>query len=302
MERVLGTSFKAITRGLAKHWKLGDTLEKALYPGKDVNEKVQAVVLGERMSRAALAGWDSAAVKKVCEEIARYTYLPAEQCLQNAMDTAEKAAEVALQFGAVQVCPLIPGKNHIPVEAEGKTHTAKILKADAQLQLNILRELSAVAADNGDVNTLFQMVVEGMHRGIGIERVAIAFIHKHRCKAKYVLGEGTDAWRQQFDFDVGPYSENIFVHAIESDSAVWLDNGFISEHRKCYSKDIVQLLGEKPCFIAAIRLNGRTPALFYADRSDYGGNFTQEQYEAFRHFASQAQLTLNLISSKPAAR
>src|SRR5690606_15725167 len=25
-ERVLGTSFKAITRGLAKHWKLGETL------------------------------------------------------------------------------------------------------------------------------------------------------------------------------------------------------------------------------------------------------------------------------------
>jgi len=30
MEKVLGTSFKAITRGLARQWSLGETLEKAL--------------------------------------------------------------------------------------------------------------------------------------------------------------------------------------------------------------------------------------------------------------------------------
>ncbi len=57
MEKVLGTSFKAITRELAKEWKLGDTLEQALYPRSDASDKVKAVVTGERLSRAALYGW-----------------------------------------------------------------------------------------------------------------------------------------------------------------------------------------------------------------------------------------------------
>jgi HD-like signal output (HDOD) protein len=110
-ERVLGTSFKAITRGLAKHWKLGETLEHALYPASQPNAKVQAVILGERLSRAALNGWDSNEVKNVIEEVSRYTYLDPEQCLLDAQTSAERAAAVALKYGAADVCPLIPGRN-----------------------------------------------------------------------------------------------------------------------------------------------------------------------------------------------
>lgn len=297
MEKILGTSFKAVTRGLAKHWKLGETLERSLYPGKEPNQKIQAVILGERMSRAAIKGWDSSAVKKVAEEIARYSYLPAEQCLQNAMETAEKAAEVALQYGAPQICPLIPSKAHQSPSAVG-ANSHKVLKGDAQLQLNILRELSSAASEKAEVNTLFQMVLEGMHRGIGIERVAIAFIQAHRCKAKYVLGEGTENWRARFDIDVGPYSDNFFIHAIEACGAVWLDQAFIAEHRDLYPTEVVRILGEYPAFLCALKVGDRTPAIFYADRASFGGKFTQDQFEAFRHFAAQAQLSLNLLSSK----
>lgn len=297
MENILGTSFKSITRSLAKHWKLGDTLEKSLYPGKEPGAKVEAVVIGERMSRAALQGWDSPAVKKVLEEMARYSYLTSEQSLQLAQDSAEKAAEVALQFGAVQACPLIPGKAHqAGVAAAAKS--SKVLKGDAQLQLNILRELSAAASEKIDINMLFQMVIEGMHRGIGLERVAIAFVQNHRCKAKYMLGEGTETWRARFDFDVGPYSDNIFVHATEVESALWLDPAFIAERAELYSTDIIKVVGKFPALVCALRVNGRVPAIFYADRADFGGKITQDQFEAFRHFAAQAQLNLNILSSK----
>ncbi len=295
MERVLGTSFKSITRELAKYWKLGDTLEKALYPGKEPNQKVQAVIIGERMSRAALKGWDSSAVKKVVEEVARYTYLPVEQCFQQAQESAEKAAEVALQYGAPEICPLIPGKAHVSVESGAVQLSHKVLKGDAGLQLNILRELTTATAEHADVNTLFQMVIEGMHRGIGIERVAIAFVQTHRCKAKYILGEETDTWRARFDFDVGPYSDNIFTYAIEQGTSVWLDQSFIEEHRSLYPSEIVRVLGEHPSFIYALKIGDRTPAIFYADRANFGGKFSQDQFEAFRHFATQAQLTLDMV-------
>lgn len=299
MERILGTSFKAITRGLAKHWKLGDTLEQSLYPGREPNGKVRAVIIGERMSRAALQGWDSSAAKKVVEEIAQYANIDMDQSLKLAQDSAERAAEVALHYGAAEVCPLIPGKNakakeSTAAEIPGDAH--KILRSDAQLQLNILRELTTAASEKADVNTIFQMVIEGMHRGIGIERVAVAFIQQHRAKAKYVLGEGTESWRGVFDFDVGPYSENIFTHAISAGAASWLDQSFLDKHRGLVTQDIARCIGVVPSFIYVLQVGDRTPALFYADRADYGGKFCKEQYESFRHFASQAQLSLNLIS------
>lgn len=297
MENILGTTFRAISRGLAKHWKLGGTLEHALYPGRESSVKVQAVVLGERMSRAALAGWDSGAAQKVVDEMARYTYLEPEQCLALAQESAERAAEVALHYGAAEACPLIPGKAVTTKRhAQNASAAHKILRPDAQLQLNILRELTTATSENADVNTIFQMVIEGMHRGVGIERVALAFVQNHAVKAKYVLGEGTEDWRSDFDFDVGPYSDNVFTHAISEGSATWIDTAFLEAHADLHPADIVRVLGRRPALIYALQVRGRTPAIFYADRFDYGGKFSKDQFESFRHFASQAQLNLNLLS------
>lgn len=297
MEAVLGTSFRAITRALAKHWKLGETLEHSLYPAREPNAKVQAVILGERMSRAALKGWGSGAAQKVIDEIARYTYLEPEHCLRLAQESAERAAEVALHYGAAEACALIPGKNAACAkDAVAPQASHKILRPDAQLQLNILRELTTATSEKADVNTIFQMVIEGMHRGVGIERVAVAFIQNHCAKAKYVLGEGTETWRKDFDFDVSPYSENIFTHAIAAGGATWVDAAFLEQYRSLCAGEVVNTLGRRPAFIYALQVRGRTPALFYADRYDFGGRLSNEQFESFRHFASQAQLNLNLLS------
>jgi HD-like signal output (HDOD) protein len=294
MERVLGTSFKAITRALAKFWKLGETLESSLNPNREPGHKVKAVLLGERLSRAAVKGWDSSAARKVIDEISVYSMLDADQSLQAAQESAERAAEIALHYGAAEVCPLIPRKNcKAPAK---KSAPQKILRGDAQLQLNILRELTTATAEKADVNTIFQMVIEGMHRGVGLERVAVAFIQQHQATAKYVLGEGTEAWRKAFTFDVGPYSDNIFTASLASPAALWLDATYINQHRHQYSPDIQQVLGTVPSFVYVLRVGDRTPGLFYADRGDFGGALSKDQFESFRHFASQAQINLNLLS------
>lgn len=303
MEEVLGTSFKAITRGLAKHWRLGDVLTQSLYPGQEPSLIVRAVLLGERISHASLEGWDSEAMASVLEDLSTYTEASPEQCLKQVQESAERAAEVALRYGAAQACPLIPGKTY-----NAQTHQEsqeavgpKVLSCDAQLQLNILRELSIATAEQADVNTIFQMVIEGMHRGIGLERVTVAFILNHRARAKYVLGEGTETWRAKFDFDVSPYADNIFTYAAEK-GCVWLDDAFLRDHASLLTADVQRLLGGVPAFIYVLRMGARRPALFYADRADYGGELTSEQFESFRHFASQAQLSLNLVSKSMAKR
>lgn len=303
MEKCLGTSFKAITRGLSKHWMLGETLEQSLYPGKEPNTKVKAVIIGERMSRAALKGWDTSASKKVMEEIAQYAGLDSEQTLNLVHESAERAAEVALHYGAAEACHLIPNKHlSFKTEEQEQLDAHKILRGDAQLQLNILRELTTAASEKADVNTIFQMVLEGMHRGIGIERVAVAFIQHHFVKAKYVLGEGTENWRATFDFDIGPYSENLFTHAKELGGALWVDTAFINDHGSLFTPDICKYLGTLPSFIYTVKVGERTPAIFYADRANYGGKFTSEQFESFRHFATQAQMNLNLLSQNNTRR
>ncbi len=293
MDETLGTSFKAITRELARHWKLGETLEESLSPKGINTQKAKAVVTGERLSRAALYGWDSPQSKKVLREIMDFTGLNAEDALGLVKSGADQAAEVALSYGVAEACPLIPSSSSKVVEAGERRKVSKMLKGDPSLQLSILRELASAAQDNLDVNTIFQMVLEGMHRGIGLERVSIAFIDKHKLKAKYVLGEGTEHWRSRFLFDIGPYSDNIFTRAIEKGGAHWYTQDMLKSSPGLISTEISPILGKFPSFLYVLQLEERKVALFYADRWTFGGQLEEEQFESFKHFASQAQMSLS---------
>jgi len=64
-----------------------------------------------------------------------------------------------------------------------------------------LRGISLAATEKNDVNTIFQMVLEGMHRGAGLERVAIAFVKGRKLQSKYMIGEPTEHWRDAFLFE-----------------------------------------------------------------------------------------------------
>ncbi len=298
MEVKLGTSFKAITRELARHWKLGGTLESALFPGKEPSPRVKAVITGERLSRAALSGWDHPDVKETLEEVAELTGISVEQAVSMVKSAADEAAEVALTYGVPDACPLIPSGTQklSSVVDQEENYKSKILKADLGLQLNILRELSNATNDRIDVNTIFQMVLEGMHRGVGLERAVIAFVEGHKLKAKYMLGEGTDHWRSGFLFDIGPYSENIFTYFLERGGAHWITEKMISKKIDLYPENLVRIIGKKPAFIYVLQINDRKVALFYADRSHFGGSLNDDQFESFKHFANQAQINLNLLS------
>ncbi len=295
MEKILGTSFKAITHQLAKEWKLGETLESALYPRENASLKVKAVVTGERLSRASLYGWESPQLKKVLKEVADYTGMPLEEALRKVKQAGDQAAQVALSYGVPEACPLIPNSMEDYVLERPKP-IDKIMKGDAGLQLNILRELSNANQEGLNVNTIFQMVLEGMHRGIGLERVCIAFINGHKLSAKYVLGEGTEHWRTSFLLDVGPFSDNIFTQAMEGGGGHWFTQDIQQKKPELYPTDLVTILGKVPSFVHVLEVDGRRAALFYADRFNFGGNLSESQFESFTHFCQQAQLSLNLLS------
>ncbi|MEY4590431.1 MAG: hypothetical protein RL497_2507 [Pseudomonadota bacterium] len=295
----LGTGFKEISLGLAKHWKLGSPLVESLEAGdmEAPSRKVQVILLAERISQAAPLGWESPQMQAIVNEIAELSQVDPSIALIWVLDGAEQAAEIALKYGAQELCALIPGRDH-RMDTSRTLAIGRVLQPDPQVQLNILRELGAANAEAQDVNTIFKMVIEGMHRGIGLERVVLAFIQNHRVSAKFVLGQGTEQWKQQFDFDANPFCENLFTQAIRTGGAVWFkDHELKRLSALSDSIPIIGCLGEQECLLFALDVNGRKPAIFYADRGGFGGAVSQDIFESFRHFALQAQSNLCRVSA-----
>ena len=297
-KEVLGCSFKAITKSLANTWQLGETLEQALYPDSHSCIKVQAVCLGEEVSQAALCGWDSPEMEEALYKVSRFTGLSYVEAKKIAEDNAEEAASVALTYGAPQVCHLIPSrlqeeKKQTAVQKQPKSEP---LQADHELQLSVLRDLSNAIMEKLDVNAIFQMVLEGLHRGIGLERVVLAFVQKDRVTAKFVLGEGTDSWRKNFDFPVGESGKNVFKVAIRKEEPLWFTKEMMGPDSAMYCEDVSKVIGSYPAFMSGIFLGPRCIALFYADRWNVGGTLREDQFQSFRHFMLQTQMSLKMIA------
>jgi HD-like signal output (HDOD) protein len=294
-QEILGTSIKDITRALAKEWQMGGELLAALDPGDKPDEKTQAVLLGEQITLAAEKGWDSEQFNEVLVQASLFTGMGLDEVRQLVMEGADKAAAVAVNYGANKICSYIPSTSEATEEI-----LPQVLKADPQLQLNVLREIATMVEQGVDVNTLFQMVVEGIHRGIGLERVTLCLCDPKvtRIQAKYILGDDTEDWREDFTFPVKSEQDNIFSLCIHNQKNYWLTKKVISNYRHLSSKKIERLLAVDNCLLAAIYAGDRRIGILIADKGAKGEAISQNQYDSFCHFIQQTNMSLAMLAAR----
>jgi HD-like signal output (HDOD) protein len=295
IEKVLGTSFKVLSKEIGKVWHLGPILQDSLSASKKRSLPSQAVELGDAYSQ--LNSNDEKELMVLEKKIANFTGESLRDTKLLIKKASRTAALVAVEFGASKVCHLIPG--HKDVTQKESLKKATVLTADSHLQLKILRDLAnAVSDPDIDVTTVFQMALEGMHRGIGLERAVLAFFHQDKVKLKFVLGENTEGWRENFSFDVSDASANIFSDCVKKSQPTWLDHTYFKKHQDILTDSISTLLGDTPAFIGVLRINKRNAALFYADRGHTDETLNNEHFEAFKHFLSQSELSIQAMANK----
>ena len=100
---------------------------------------------------------------------------------------------MAVSLGIPQVTALLPGNQESAPDAQAPA-------MDSDLQLQILRELTQTLAEKPDINEVCQLVIEGIHRAIGMQRVALLMTDRsgELLVPRKVGGRGTEEWREHF--------------------------------------------------------------------------------------------------------
>lgn len=291
---VLGTSLKEITRRLADVWELGDTLNEALQDDECDTVAAQAARLGNEISLAAEEGWDSEELENVLDKVAAFTGRGREEARQMLLKGAEDAAAVALNYGANKVCNFIPSTTDAPRPITRQT------RADPQLQLSILRELASMINEGVDANTLFQTVVEGIHRGVGFERVALLLIDqkKKMLQAKYALCDDAVQWREAMQFSMKGEQDNVLAHCLHTRQIVWMRRENPGQLKHLVDAHSKAVLSADNCVISALYAGSRQIGVLYADRDKDGDSIEQDQYDSFCHFAQQANMGLTMLAER----
>ncbi len=299
---VMGFEFRDLTLGLSREWKLGELLEQSLEGKADKNPRAGSVTLGYELAVAAEKGWKSPEVTQLVEHIAENLYLPVDDVVRLVKVNAEEAAETASFYGAVNASTLIPvpgQKSEAAEAAEQRADaTPAFIEPDPMLQLQILRELSALMESKPDFNSVLEMVLEGIYRGVGMDRTLFALRSpdNHSLVGRYALGTDNETLRQCFQFETVANKPNLFSRVIDTRQAIWLTESNRSDLQPLVTQQVLDVSGGAEFCVAPIEIRGKVIGLFYADRQPSGRILDEESFSSFKHFAHQGNLALAYLS------
>jgi HD-like signal output (HDOD) protein len=330
----LGFKLERLTLRLSQEWKLSGLLESALQDKKGIDPRVRSIKLGCAVAKVSEEGWNSPQIEKIIKEAGDFLNLSHEETSEILHESARSAAEITECSGARWSSRLVPlpgppegalsspahaapvpdgipeaAKTGSPVSPtagaalppEGKTAKLKpeYPKPDFGIQLYSLRDLSTlVTSGRADVNMVLSIVLEGIYRGIGMDRVLFVLLTPDRrhLKGKYGLGWIDESCIEGLMFSADPDGENILGYLLTSRKPIWVTEKPDVTIKPLLTQELSVLTGNAPFFAMPVAIKGRPIGVIYADRSLSHRNLDEESFESFAFFGQQANMSLSALS------
>lgn len=276
-KEILGTSFKAISRGLAKSWHLGPLLEEALTspnsrPARIVNAAVELAHHHD----------DKQSMQDILKVIALLTDKTDAQLRDELEKNTAKAAILAEQFGVKGARAFLKSQK-----------SRQALKPNSEKQFQALLEISEHLATGKDKDTLINLILESMHSSIGLERCAM-FIGKpgsENYKIFKSAGFAGAHWLTKPELNVSP--THPFYAILQKKETKLLPSNVCHQRPDASTVSAAPFSIFIPAVLGPFQWPGHFQGFIYADRLNQGG-IEKIQVSSFRLFMQQLQLVFSM--------
>ncbi|MFI3156863.1 MAG: HDOD domain-containing protein [Methylococcaceae bacterium] len=287
-KKVLG--FKLIELGacLSKAWKLGGLIEESIKPAVlSKNPRVGLVQLGYEITEALKEGTGSKRYADCIRKIEAFTRQSKHVISEKLQNNTRTASDIACQFGATDAAMLIQSGSTQTIDLEEPVIDKK------QVQLQISQDITSIISEQFDIYLLLKTILEGIHRGIGMDRTIFSMLvsDKQSLKERLSLGWRKDNYEYKVVFNISETPANLFFRVLSGTQAFWAKP---SDHAKLYTLRDINVIGKNECFMMPVFSNKTPIGLIYADRGMSKEPLTEEDFNAFKYFAQQANIGLTI--------
>ncbi len=305
--QILGVTFRELGRGLAHSWNLGGITLEVMSP---MAETRLARMIGccHGIAECMQNGGDQERLKLLYGQLAKLMNRPLSAVIESVDDAMEEMPNVIREFGAESLL----GQFKESSEADGEEPTAVVLAEDEHqqrlpdpsLQLGILREMSLLDDPRSHINTLVSMALEGLYRGVALDRVLVAVLSADGkvLSARTALGTFDPLWRDAFRFSLRQGELPVFAEVMSQRQARWLgqDAPWDAERLGAGADRILGSGGQGlQALVGPLLVGGRAVGIIYADCQPSRRTLTLEDFNAFRHFLHQLNLPQQQAIAKP---
>lgn len=303
----IGTTFEEMSLGLAASWNLGRVLISSLEEPELRTPELRSVSLAVKLSDTlADPNHRIADIEPLYAEMSALMKVDKKHAPLIVEECTEQTRELLHSYGVGMLDRYLTHDITEPTESVQKPEPAHEKESSQSLQLKILRELAFLPNEGADFNIVVQTAMEGMHRGIEMQRtlVLLKSRDRHKLIPRFISAAGYEEIKQRFRVDISGQS-NIFSQVVADQSPAWISD---CHDPNCSSLvfPVRHIIDDHGFFLAPILWGKKCVGLFYADRdiksahSSSSQALNQEDYMAFTLFAQQANLCLSQIAKKKA--
>jgi len=308
-EEVLGFRLKELTYRLAERWGMGNILLNALHRKDSPESESRNIILSHRLLDLSARGWKKPSTKKVITELSEYSNLSLQETRNLIIECAEQTVEVLKGHGfsdLISSLNLPPGMNIDLSEYQPKKvklvkkKIKKLSKSPDQTTIdNILQELQQLKDESIelDINFILQLVLEGIHRGVGMDRALVALLDHSSGKlnGKFAVQDQNSNLVAEFVFSLE--STPLFIKAIKEKKVLWSKKAVHGPMSGELLAKFQVMLGTNDFLIGPLMVQGRPIGLYYADRQVTNQKLTLSELTAFKTVIDRANEILNKFGS-----
>ncbi|MDH5360901.1 MAG: HDOD domain-containing protein [Gammaproteobacteria bacterium] len=144
---------------------------------------------------------------------------------------------------------------------------------------------------------IMKLVMEGMHDGLGLNRVAFTMLSPDRSqlKTRAVMSLDDDWNIRHLHIPLKP--DNLFTHLMNRPQALWLNDANAAKIWSHVPPELQDTLHKDGFFVMSIYVKNRPIGLFYADRYNHKHRLNEHTYENFKRLCRHATKAMVELSS-----
>ena len=174
-------------------------------------------------------------------------------------------------------------------------HAAVCLMPQVNLLQDILNQLKQALLLKKDIDEIVRIVLQGMHDGIGMNRVVFAKLDPDRryLRASAIVGAENDPVFNRFSIKLN--TPHLFVRLLEKSQAIYINNDNRDQYWGMVPIEFRKLIGTNSFMAMSVFSNNELVGLVYADRHTSDCQVDSVSYNYFKKFCNGLGQALQVL-------
>lgn len=258
-EQEIGSTFNALSRGLASTWNLSDLLLKALDEPENRTNEIKTIFFADKLSTSiAQPGEHEEDFNHLLDDIAKIMKISVAQLKLRIEQTREQATKLLRAYGADVLVDLIKVLPHASNFGQSKRFAPIAQITKEKSLLSAFMKLTGLMKSSRDLNEYLQSALVDCVTAFEFDRCSFLMMSddKSQVKSRFVFNRQAEDDTTRIAFHIRQ-SDNAIGHVLESKVPALINDYTHRQWRDLITKELVEFIQGGALAVIPIKIGNK---------------------------------------------